>query len=98
MKKPTLIAAEPVSAYDAKTHLPKLLERAAQGERFVITRHGKPVAQLIPFQGGDFASIHQAIEEVAVLRAGLAREGVTLASVLGRDETSRDLAHAGDRY
>ncbi len=23
--KPTLVAAEPVSAYDAKTHLPKLL-------------------------------------------------------------------------
>jgi prevent-host-death family protein len=98
MKKPTLIAAEPVSAYDAKTHLPKLLERAAQGERFVITRHGKPVAQLIPFEGGDSASIHQAVQEVASLRAGLARQGITLASVLETDETARDLAHASHRY
>jgi len=31
MKTP-LMAGEPVSAYDAKTHLPKLLERAAAGE------------------------------------------------------------------
>ena len=30
--KRTLVAAEPVSAYDAKTHLPKLLERAAQAQ------------------------------------------------------------------
>jgi antitoxin (DNA-binding transcriptional repressor) of toxin-antitoxin stability system len=35
-----LIAAEPVSAYDAKTHLPQLLERTGRGELFVITRHG----------------------------------------------------------
>ena len=37
-----------IGAYEAKTHLPKLLERVLKGERFVITRHGKPVAELIP--------------------------------------------------
>ncbi len=37
-----------VGAYDAKTHLPKLLERVAKGERITITRHGKPVAVLQP--------------------------------------------------
>ena len=98
MKKPTLIAAEPVSAYDAKTHLPKLLERTAKGERFVITRHGKPVAQLIPFEGGDVASVHRAIGKVAAIRGNLARKGVTLAAVLEDKETARGLAHAGHRY
>lgn len=96
--KPTLIAAEPVSAYDAKTHLPRLLERAAQGQRFVITRHGKPVAQLIPFEEGDEASIRQAIDRVASIRAKLARQGVTLARVLDEGETLRGLTHAGHRY
>ncbi len=33
---------------DAKTQLPKLLDRVSRGERFVITRHGRPVAQLVP--------------------------------------------------
>ena len=37
-----------IGAYEAKTHLPQLLDRVARGERFTITRHGKPVAQLIP--------------------------------------------------
>ena len=37
-----------IGAYEAKTHLAKLLERVARGEHLTITRHGKPVAQLIP--------------------------------------------------
>ena len=37
-----------VGAYEAKTHLPKLLERVAKGETITITRHGKPVATLGP--------------------------------------------------
>lgn len=37
-----------VGAYEAKTHLPKLLERVARGERITITKHGKPIATLVP--------------------------------------------------
>ena len=96
--KPTLIAAESVSAYDAKTHLPRLLERAARGERFVITRHGKPVAQLVPFEEGDAASVRAAVERVAAIRSKLARQGVSLGGVLEAGESARELAHAGHRY
>lgn len=96
--KPTLVAAEPVSAYDAKTHLPKLLERAAKGERFVITRHGKPVAQLIPFDEADEAAIGRAFEKVGKIRAQLARQGVTLSGALAQGESVRELAHAGHRH
>ena len=39
---------ELIGAYEAKTHLPQLLDRVARGERLTITRHGKPVAELIP--------------------------------------------------
>ena len=39
---------EMIGAYEAKTHLAKLLERVVRGEHLTITRHGKPVAQLIP--------------------------------------------------
>ncbi len=39
---------ETVGAYEAKTHLPKLLERVAKGERITITKHGVPVAVLQP--------------------------------------------------
>ncbi len=37
-----------VGAYEAKTHLPKLLDRVAKGEQIIITRHGSPVAILRP--------------------------------------------------
>ena len=39
---------ESVGSFEAKTHLPQLLERVAQGEEFTITKHGKPVARLVP--------------------------------------------------
>ena len=39
---------ETVGAYEAKTHLTKLLERVAKGERITITKHGVPVATLQP--------------------------------------------------
>lgn len=38
-----------VGAYEAKTHLPRLLDRVQQGERIVITRQGEPIAVLIPY-------------------------------------------------
>jgi len=37
-----------VGASDAKTHFSKLLARVAAGESFVITRHGTPIARLVP--------------------------------------------------
>lgn len=37
-----------IGAYEAKTHLPELLERVAKGERFVITKRGRQVAMLVP--------------------------------------------------
>ena len=39
---------ETIGAYEAKTHLPKLLERVSKGERITITKHGIPVAVLQP--------------------------------------------------
>jgi len=37
-----------VGAYAAKTHLPRLLDEVARGERITITKHGRPVALLVP--------------------------------------------------
>ncbi len=37
-----------IGAYEAKTHLPRLLDEVAQGQSFVITKRGIPVARLVP--------------------------------------------------
>lgn len=37
-----------IGAFEAKNTLGALLDRVQSGEEIVITRHGKPVARLIP--------------------------------------------------
>ena len=37
-----------VGAFEAKTHFASLLERVAKGETITITKHGHPVAKLVP--------------------------------------------------
>jgi prevent-host-death family protein len=37
-----------VGTFEAKTHLTRLLDRVAAGEQVTITRHGTPVARLVP--------------------------------------------------
>lgn len=86
-----------IGAYDAKTHLPKLLERARRGERFIITKHGRPVAELGPVAARDQESIAKALRRLRKGREALARRGVRLSQVLGKGESLRDLAHRGHR-
>ena len=38
------------SVADAKSGLPRLIDRAIEGEEVVISRHGRPVAELRPIQ------------------------------------------------
>jgi prevent-host-death family protein len=40
-----------IGAFEAKTHLSALLERAEKGESITITKHGRPVARLVPVRG-----------------------------------------------
>ena len=37
-----------VSVYEAKTHLSRLIGDVEAGREITITRHGKPVARLVP--------------------------------------------------
>lgn len=53
-----------VGAFEAKTHLPKLLERVQKGERIVITKHGHPIAELVPYQQRDPQVIRAAIDDL----------------------------------
>lgn len=57
-----------IGAYEAKTHLPALLKRVAQGESITITRRGTPVAELRPYGGGDPAGLRAALARLEALR------------------------------
>jgi prevent-host-death family protein len=59
-----------IGAYEAKTHLPALLERVARGEQFTITKHGRPIARLIPVERTGPDRRREAIERLKALREG----------------------------
>jgi prevent-host-death family protein len=68
--------AASVGAYDAKSRLSELLDRVENGEQIVITRHGKPVARLVPEGGHNVADALAAVDELTRLRKELAARGV----------------------
>lgn len=53
-----------IGAYEAKTHLSGLLEQVEKGERFVITKYGRAIAELIPIPRRDPEKISRAIENL----------------------------------
>ena len=40
---------ETINIHEAKTHLSRLVEKAARGEPFIIAKAGKPMVKVIPF-------------------------------------------------
>ena len=53
-----------VGAFEAKTTLSALLERVAEGEEVVITKHGRAVARLVPAVGVDRGRVRKAIAAI----------------------------------
>jgi prevent-host-death family protein len=80
-----------VGSYEAKTHLPQLLERVEHGESITITRHGKPVALLVPAVAT--TPRPDAAAAIAAMAEFQEQEGPTL----GGKITIRDLINEGRR-
>jgi prevent-host-death family protein len=51
-----------VGLYEAKTHLGELIKEVEHGETLVVTRHGVPVARVVPYRD-EFADAAAAIED-----------------------------------
>ena len=56
---------------EARSQLPQLLEQAAAGKATVITRHGKPVAELVPLDSYGGAGRQQSILPLSGTGRGL---------------------------
>ena len=66
-----------VGAYEAKTQLSALLDRVERGEEVRITRHGRPVARLVPDHEVDKRAIDKAIAELKGIREGARLDGLS---------------------
>ncbi len=77
-----------VGAFDAKTHLNELLQRASKGETIQITRRGIPVAKLSPPDSIQKEDAHGLAVSIRRLR-----RGATLGKL-----SIRELIDEGRRY
>jgi prevent-host-death family protein len=83
---------ETVSAFAAKTHLSRLLHSVEMGQQFLITRHGKPVARLVPADAGPARpALHRLVHDYRTFRAATQENPDTLVDV-------RELRDAGRRH
>lgn len=76
-------------AEEARNQLPNLLDAAEKGRSTVITRHGRPVAALVPFEAYGAAVRQESLLPVAGSGRGLwgKHSGATIRKL--RDEWSR---------
>ncbi|HWH61076.1 MAG TPA: type II toxin-antitoxin system prevent-host-death family antitoxin [Terriglobales bacterium] len=76
-------AGSTVGAYEAKTHLSELLEKVQAGIEITITRHGSPIAKLVPVKKEITADERaQAIERIHSLSAGLTLGGLRIKELM----------------
>ncbi len=73
---------EIIGAYEAKTHLPKLLDRVSKGERITITKHGIPVAVLQPPMHSKKTEPKKVIAELRRFREKHALKGLSIRDMI----------------
>ncbi len=75
-----------IGVYEAKAQLSQLIERVAQGEEVLVTRHGKPVARLVsPEPSPEGRALSDWAAELRQFRRGVdrgAKAGSTLAELI----------------
>ena len=62
-----------VQSSDAKAHLPQLLSDVERGETIVITRHGRPIARLVPEADQRLTEVQKTMDQIAAFRATMPR-------------------------
>jgi prevent-host-death family protein len=53
---------ERIGVFEAKSRLSELLARAENGEEMVITKHGRPIARIVPADPVDRERVREAVE------------------------------------
>ncbi len=79
-------AMKQIGVYEAKTQLPRLLDEVERGETITITRHGRPVARLVPL-GGRRRSVQEAIEALEAFRQTHTLGGITIKELIEEGRT-----------
>jgi prevent-host-death family protein len=73
---------EKIGAYEAKTHLPRLLEQVREGAEIIITKHGLPIAVLKPYQSDQQVDPRLVIDNLYKLRKNNRLAGLSIREMI----------------
>ena len=76
-----------IGAYEAKTHLPRLLDEVAGGEAITITKHGVAVAVLVPASARPALATHEAIAGLRSFRRTHPLGGLSIRELIDEGRT-----------
>jgi prevent-host-death family protein len=71
-----------VGTFEAKTHLTRLLDRVAAGEQIIITRHGTPIARLVPVNPTNSRQIRETIAKLKEFSKGQTLDGLQIKDLI----------------
>ena len=77
-----------IGAFEAKTHLSRLLDEAEKGEVITITKRGRPVARLVPPATPDRERASRAVSNLRALRRQIGWSG-TVEEILALRDAGR---------
>lgn len=78
-----------IQSSDAKARLPQILDEVERGETIIITRHGRPIARIVPEPDGRETEIRRTMERIRAFRQTMPR--LSLSDVLSA-------RHEGHKY
>ena len=81
-----------VGAFDAKNRFSELLDKALHGKETIVTKHGHPIAKIVPFREND-SPASDVFTRIAKTRLSIASKG----GICEKGESWKDVARKGLR-
>ena len=73
-----------IGTFEAKTHLARLLDRVAAGEQITITRHGTPIARLVPVKHTGSLQLRETIAKLKDFSEGQTLGGLKIKELVNK--------------
>jgi prevent-host-death family protein len=73
---------ETVGIYEARTRWSELIDKVGKGEEVTVTRHGVPIARIIPVDGAKKLAVRDAIAAMKEFGRGKSLRGLSLKKMI----------------
>ncbi len=71
-----------IGTYELKTHLSDVLDAVEHGQTVVVTRHGKPIARIVPSDAAEREGVKEAVQSLLNFPRTRLPKGVTIRNLI----------------